>query len=539
MGTLLFSIIFSTTIIALLFLGKANNWNLRYFLYIGMSLIGTLDLIYINFLGFYVLEFIISFIFISSLLFIIYILTSTITGKMTRIIFLSFCDTILLLVITLPLILKSYLNLNSFSKECIISIFQTNLSEIYNFVITTISTYHVIIIFALFLAISFIVNRQKKEMFNMYKKVSYILIFFTSNIIISGFTCSPIKFIIKTKESYEQYIQLIHQDNHHLDYSKFCLTNKDSINFVIIIGESLCRDYMSSYGYPLKTTPSIDRLVNDSVFLLFPNVYSSNIKTIKCIPDILTSHNQFNSNSHYNLINLLNNLGFHTAWLSNQSQIGIFDSPITSLVKNAKVQRYKKIGKEYDETLIPEMKKELLNSNKKKVIFVQLMGQHLHASSQYPHIYPFLRDTTYQDKYLYHYENSIIYNDYVISSIYKEIKNFNNTILIYLSDHGEKPGMSRFEDNPHIQMFKIPLLIYFSPDLKQSLTYNSLINNINKFWSNDLFFELSCGILGISNDSIIKEQYDLSSTKYNLDASCFTFISQKYHLTEMDDEFRR
>ena len=120
---------------------------------------------------------------------------------------------------------------------------------------------------------------------------------------------------------------------------------------------------MSSYGYSFKTTPQIDRFVRDSIFLLYPNVYSNNIKTIKCIPDILTSQNQFNPNSQYNLINLLNYLGFHTAWLSNQSQIGLYDSPITSLVKNAKVQRYKKIGKEYDETLIRDLKIELSNSN--------------------------------------------------------------------------------------------------------------------------------------------------------------------------------
>lgn len=538
MGTLLFSIIFLATIIILLYLGKNSNWNLRYFLYIIMSLLGTLDLIYINFFGFYFLEFIISFIFISSLLFIIYIMSLSIKDK-KKIVFLSFIDLMLLLITSLPLILKSYLNLKSFSKECIISILQTNISETYNFIITTTSSYHIIITISLFLATSLIINIQKNAISNSNKKGLFIIfILFSSNIIISGLKCSSIDFIIKTKESYDQYIKVMNHDEHHLNYSNFYLTNKDSINLVIIIGESLCRDYMSSYGYSFKTTPQIDRFVRDSIFLLYPNVYSNNIKTIKCIPDILTSQNQFNPNSQYNLINLLNYLGFHTAWLSNQSQIGLYDSPITSLVKNAKVQRYKKIGKEYDETLIRDLKIELSNLKEKQVIFLQLMGQHLHASSQYPHTRPFLRDTTYQDNYLYHYENSIIYNDHVISSIYKEINNLSNTILIYLSDHGEKPGLSRFEENPHIQMFRIPLLIYFSPDLKHSSTYTSLLNNINKFWSNDLFFELACGILGIKNDSIIKEQYDLSSTKYNLEASKFSFISNKYHLTETGNEFK-
>ena len=81
-------------------------------------------------------------------------------------------------------------------------------------------------------------------------------------------------------------------------------------------------------------------------------------------------------------------------------------------------------------------------------------------------------------------------------------------------------------------MFRIPCLIYFSPDIRNSNIYSILKENSKKYWSNDLLFELTCNLLGIKNESILDSSKDISSPNYSLTINDFSFVSGKYLLKD-------
>ena len=65
--------------------------------------------------------------------------------------------------------------------------------------------------------------------------------------------------------------QIKHIDLGKIEHSE----DLDSATIVIIIGESMRRDYMHCYGYPLPNTPKQDSLVGTGDLILFSDVVSS------------------------------------------------------------------------------------------------------------------------------------------------------------------------------------------------------------------------------------------------------------------------
>lgn len=80
-------------------------------------------------------------------------------------------------------------------------------------------------------------------------------------------------------------------------------------NLVIIIGETLRRDYMHCYGYPLENTPRIDSLLNSGQMAKFDDVVSPAPGTIESLTKIMTmktldTHGQWHE--YPSLVSILN-----------------------------------------------------------------------------------------------------------------------------------------------------------------------------------------------------------------------------------------
>lgn len=65
-------------------------------------------------------------------------------------------------------------------------------------------------------------------------------------------------------------------------------------------------------------------------------------------------------------------------------------------------------------------------------------------------------------------------------------------------------------------------MIYFSSNLRNIESYEILKKHINCYWSNELLFNLVCGLAGITNKEILPLDKDLSSNSYNLTKNSFT-----------------
>ena len=76
---------------------------------------------------------------------------------------------------------------------------------------------------------------------------------------------------------------------HQLDLGNLQVKQKrDNTAIVIIIGETLRRDYLHCYGYPLSNTPHMDSLLATGDMIKYTDVISPAGNTIESLTKVLT-----------------------------------------------------------------------------------------------------------------------------------------------------------------------------------------------------------------------------------------------------------
>lgn len=522
MGTFLFTLIGLFVVGCCLHVGYISKWNKEYFFYVALSILIGFDLLFCN-KHFGAFDALTSFSLAFTFCFFVFLLLSCIKNLVLHVV----VDFSLLLLSSLPIYLKCELNLPFFSEELLISLYQTNLDEVGDFLKDVVSLSIIVVLICVFSLLIYI-NLHKVRIFSKAMLMDFVLLGLI--ICLSYSYCSSVYLIRKSFQSYGKLTDAFREKD-KLDYAAFKYAGGDVSTLIVVIGESACRDYMSAYGYANKTTPNLDELLADSIMLKLYNSYSSEIKTIKSIPEMLTAKNQFSACPFYNIIDILNMSGWETFWLSNQKKMGSMDTPVSVIAKNAKHQRYRPLMGGYDGDLLPLLENALKSKTSHKFIVLHLMGSHLPASSQYPHDGAFVMNKD-GNNVLGEYENSIRYTDLILFNVYKMISSNKNTVMVYCSDHGERPGKLRLEDDIDYKMFRVPALFYFSQDLKNMKSYLNLKGNNEKYWSNELLFNSLCSICGVSNNTVLVDSLDICSDKYSLTSEFFNFVSGRYKMCD-------
>lgn len=236
-------------------------------------------------------------------------------------------------------------------------------------------------------------------------------------------------------------------------------SNRLADNVFLIIGESASRAHHSLYGYPLRTSPNLDRM-KDSLFV-FSDAITSATYTALSIERILTfKKDDVTDNDWYkypSLVELFKNAGYRTYWLSNQESRGLLANGSSAIVAGSDVIDFVSGGnsedvydKKYDEVLIPPALETISDPDSLKFVGIHLMGSHTGYSNRFP-----ARHTRFKaDDILKHnpkpwldeesaqivadYDNSILYTDSILGVIISGVANLPRpSILVYLSDHGE------------------------------------------------------------------------------------------------------
>lgn len=311
-------------------------------------------------------------------------------------------------------------------------------------------------------------------------------------------------------------------------------------NLVIIIGETLRRDYMHCYGYPLENTPRIDSLLNSGQMAKFDDVVSPAPGTIESLTKIMTmktldTHGQWHE--YPSLVSILNKYAnYSSLWVSNQEASGAFIQPINILAQLANEVRYtnvRSIDSEheehrsyFDEDVLPLLssKREVgLQDHKNFLQVVHLMGSHPVYAKRYPkHFNKFqpadvpTLGSFEKDSVVATYVNSIYYNDYVVGEIIRKYSS-EDAIVIYFSDHGEiiydDPKNPNYHDHGMLpQGLTVPLLIYLSPSMRER--HPQLLERLNSYSKRpillDDFTHAVCDFIGIKSSYTDKRNNFLS-----------------------------
>ncbi|WP_188112300.1 sulfatase-like hydrolase/transferase [Aquimarina sp. RZ0] len=325
-------------------------------------------------------------------------------------------------------------------------------------------------------------------------------------------------------------------------------TNQET--YVIVIGESTTKNRMQLYGYAKETSPNLSEIQDD--LFIFDDVISPHVGTILSLGKVLTT-NDAEQNSKKNIQNLgellegkgykklntkvgsivqlFNLAGFKTFWLSNQRPMGIHENLVTEISKAADTSEFINIANfdevtPYDHELLPIYEKALKDPANKKVIFLHLLGTHMHYEYRYPIDFDYFKteNITLLEKFIskkqhnkymgIKYDNAIRYNDYLLREVIEKVKNTNSSsYVLFFSDHGEElnppknnPVGHYFEERT-ASMYEIPFVVWLSPKFRENKNISYCLTN--KFMTDNLIHAIS------DLSSISYEGLDLSKSIFS------------------------
>lgn len=320
----------------------------------------------------------------------------------------------------------------------------------------------------------------------------------------------------------------------------------EGVNVVVIVGESMRRDYMHCYGYPLANTPAQDSLLATGDLIAFSNVISSASWTTGSVSEALSFYHREGKEKEWyqypSLPYVMSRAGYYSFWLSNQEKQGSSIQPIATLASTADSALFAKNRAAGDWNsaadlelipLLPDLSK--LPQGKSLFQVIHLMGSHTPYKDRstsglapfttkdlpatLPNGAPTPKDE-HRREILRDYVNSIYYNDEVIRQVVQHFAS-TPTLLIYFSDHGqilfENPDRpDYYEHEASLPGVSIPFFVYCSPSLRAAHPefYATILQAKDRKIMNDLFSNSLCGLLGIQLKQY-EPRYDFFSPTYD------------------------
>ncbi len=455
---------------------------------------------------------------------------------------------IFLAVILLPVFfILGYYSVTStvFAPDTLLAIAQTNIQEGIEYAKDNFSCKTIFLIILANASVFFVAIKNTQKI--LWNKYNLFLVLFCITACLVGvykyrdniITDIP-KQASKTLAQYKNFSK--ERTDRKDNMSKLLLSHKPEAGvYVLVIGESQNRAHMQAYNYHRATTPWLDSMKNDKNMLLFTKAYSCHTHTVPTLLYALTAKNQYNNIAVKNAVSVLEvaeAAGFETVWLSNQVKYSAWDTPVTSIASEANQQKWinSTLGEStntdyFDGKLIEELEKTKITD--KMLIVMHLMGNHGSYEQRYPKAFEKYDGKNTIDKY----DNSIIYNDYVMSQVYKrarKIPNFKG--LVYCSDHADAIDKNLSHDAAQFDfdMTHIPLYIYLSDSYIQnnSAKYKSLEKQKNKLFTNDLLFNLMLGVLGINLNNIYEPNNDPTADTFDNNKERFKTLYGKKYICE-------
>lgn len=416
-----------------------------------------------------------------------------------------------------------------FSSSAIFVALDSNTDETKEFLAFYVDTPVIIVTFAFLIIIVLYLFKSKtyfKEIAYYSKRFKLKMFFLFLGLILFIRQSSLIRFnlpylILKSSIEYYKESKSLgdYKNNKKGDFESVLRVSNDEEEetYVIIIGESTSRSHMGIYGYYRETTPRLNEIKDQ--LLIYKDIVSPHAYSVGALTKILTLGNYENPSriSEGNIIQLINSIGFETYWLSNQRPIGPFESMITKISlssKNSKFLTTTIAGNStvLDGELLNEFYNIISNKIKKKVIFIHMMGTHHHYENRYPESFSKFNDepkTNFKSeesfKKINHYDNAILYNDFVISEVISKLDSLRTkSFALYFSDHAEEmysdiDMAGHNEDIYSQEMFEIPFFLWQSQKFKQSKKIYFVEDR--KYMIDDLFHTVA-GLLDISANNV-------------------------------------
>ena len=297
--------------------------------------------------------------------------------------------------------------------------------------------------------------------------------------------------------------------------------------FIFVVGETARAANFSLNGYHQPTNAPLKKFEAD--ILSFKDVSSCGTSTAIALPCLFSHHGRKNFNkseSYYteNLLDIAQRAGYKVWWRGNVTGCKGICTRVESEI----------LCKEdtcYDDILAKGLKERLQKENKDMFVVLHQLGSH---GPTYYKRYPKEKsvfepncnterlDKCSREEILNVYDNTIHYtseNLAEVIEILKSLKDEYNSMLLYVSDHGESLG----ENNIYLhaapyalapkEQTQVPLILWFDDDFadKFNLDRQCLRKKLEDSYSQDNIFHSFLGVMGIKT-SVYDKNMDIFSS---------------------------
>ncbi|MGR5076514.1 phosphoethanolamine transferase [Photobacterium swingsii] len=263
----------------------------------------------------------------------------------------------------------------------------------------------------------------------------------------------------------------------------------------LVLGESATKRHYSSYGYEYPTTPFLDSILKDPHYYQVENAISPAPITRESLKRNLSFSTVENKNGYSDYINIINaakNKGYETNWLSSQSNSGIHDSLIGKIGSSSD---YYVFNNPDDENLF-NLVYDKFNKDKQQFFVLHLAGSHL----PYVNYTKQDLDTMNKSNSPYpEYDATILKTDRLLQKVIDKAINDANSLVVYLSDHGEEVNVGHGLPHMSAEQYEIPFIIYDTTQRPDRNLIDSMRTNNN--FNTERLMEYMMIILGYEVDT--------------------------------------
>ena len=239
------------------------------------------------------------------------------------------------------------------------------------------------------------------------------------------------------------------------------VSEPDSLNVVMVLGESYIKSHAALYGYEHNTTPFLIKERDKGNLIVFTDMVTPYNATSQVQKNFFSLNDLSQGEMWYEkptFPTVFKHAGFNVYFWDNQrnyAKTEMFTITVNSFIYNDTIA-----ARSYDETsnrglaidgnLITDFqKKSKVPPAKYNLYIFHLMGQHVHPIGRYPKKCGYdvftadsvKRTDKYLNKdkrnYIAQYDNATLYNDAVMKRIFDLWRN-KNTVVLYFSDHGDE-----------------------------------------------------------------------------------------------------
>lgn len=483
----------------------------------------------------------------------IYLLLKVRFGKLSLLCLLA----ITVFQVVMAISYSYYQSIDSFfTGDDVVAIAQSNLEELYDFVEHYLFNFSSALYGSALLALSLftflVLKACAKHHKVKYKKTAVIsaLVFMIAAVVITS-QLRQVKYYRLMVNDLQNKIAAFHELTSKIENASVSNATKEQQGelYVLIIGESLCRDNMGLYNHSIDNTPFLSKLGAQANSVVFNNAYSSFVNTV---PSITASFSQGNIHTGLtfpegeNLISMAKKSGIKTHWISNQVKNGNADTPIGAISSLADESFFTtnfvfdgSYSQKPDMVLIPELEKlgKSLNSAENNLVIIHIMGNHSPYYNRFPEDYPQIKinnpsqvgqlvhdaelvssafnGATRYDQYL----TAVKYNDDFLSKVYDIFgKRSDFHALVYYSDHAEAVhyvGLKDAKDRKtpvgrhnvaqfSYVMSRIPFIVNVSESFKAKYqdSFASMVANKDKILTNDTLYDFMLDLMQVQSEAI-------------------------------------